>query len=189
MKKISISLLALASTLTLVPVAMAGPITGAIGINGSNDTWSLTELKFTKAAHNATVADAPTTSGTLAAAIGDFVTFTTNPLIFATADGKELFSTGDGITFTITSLTVDEDTSSFLNLNGTGTLTENGYTITDAEWTLSSSKTGGTTFGIDAATDTDVPEPNSLLLLGSGLFGLAFVAFRKSKSAGMMFNA
>jgi hypothetical protein len=30
------------------------------------------------------------------------------------------------------------------------------------------------------------PEPSSLLLLGSGLFGLAFVVFRKAKSSGLV---
>jgi hypothetical protein len=189
MKKFSIALLAAASALAITPAALAGTITGSIGINGSDDTWSLSQIKFTTNTHDpAKVAPAPATMGSLSSVIGDDVTFNTNPLIFASADGKELFSTGDGVTFTITSLTVDYDMPGLaLVLNGTGTLTENGYTDTDAIWTLSSSASNGsTTFGIDAAPP--IPEPSSLLLLGTGLFGLAFVAFRKSKPSGLVLH-
>jgi hypothetical protein len=43
--------------------------------------------------------------------------------------------------------------------------------------------TGGV---ISYDTPTLTPEPSSLILLGTGLFGLAFVAFRKSKSSGLV---
>jgi hypothetical protein len=38
---------------------------------------------------------------------------------------------------------------------------------------------------IATASGSPVPEPSSLLLLGTGLLGLAFVAFRKAKSSGL----
>jgi hypothetical protein len=42
--------------------------------------------------------------------------------------------------------------------------------------------TGGPAVGTLVAT----PEPGSLFLLGTGLFGLAFVMFRKAKSSGLV---
>ena len=189
MKKTAFALLALATAFAITQRASASPITGSIGINGSDDTWNLTQLKFTTKAGNATVAGSPTTSGTLAAVIGDVVTFPTNPLVFTAAAGKELFSTGDGVAFWITGLTVDLDTGSFLNVSGTGTLDETGFAPTTATFTLTSTKNGGTTLGIDASPLTSTPEPSSLILLGSGLFGLAFVAFRKSKTSGLVLHS
>ena len=42
---------------------------------------------------------------------------------------------------------------------------------------------------VDSLDITETPEPSSLLLLGTGLLGLAVVVFRKAKSSGLVLHS
>jgi hypothetical protein len=80
------------------------------------------------------------------------------------------------------------DGTPFLNLSGTGELSETGYDNTAATFSLTSTTTGTTSFTVDATVPSAVPEPSSLLLIGTGLLGLAFALFRKNRPAGLVLH-
>jgi hypothetical protein len=166
--------------------AHAIPVQGGVGIDASVDgavNITSTGISFSP------------DSGTVNAASGTFVTTPTllgdsavlQNLTFSTGSGTELFAiTGPpDVTFTLTSnptiISDSPDPAGNLDITGFGTLTEAGYTSSAATFTLTASDNMVTSFEITAGASPVIPEPNSLMLLGTGLLSAGGMLMRRRR--------
>ena len=177
MKSITIKSL-LAAALLLPFAASAAPITGDIGmggallpscggVSGGGCTMDIADgLDFTP--NSALISFATGDFATAGIVFGDLATindFGFDP--FATVNPLWTIA---GFSFALESLTIVDQTSTVLELRGSGTISADGFDDTLGFWSLSTDA-ASPNITFSWSSTTVAPEPGILILMGMGLIG------------------
>jgi len=175
MNKFSLALLALAAALAISPAALA-------------DTYYT--FSFTDADHPSNPSILPGISGSGEFDVDNGVVVGLTGILYLTPSSSGQAMYLDSVnTWASNNNAFNPNGDPYFNFGGlsfnAGGANYNIAAWLPAEETISTDPYGATYTDINLDI-TQVPEPSSLLLLGTGLLGLAFVLFRKNKPFGMV---